>query len=69
MLISYDIVFYLVKVQNCTGEKQCLYSSQIKVILYANSLDYLPEDLGHKNKFTSELVITQDLTCIRKVQR
>ena len=34
-----------------------------------NSPDYLPEDLGHKNKFTSELVITQDLTCITKMQR
>ena len=42
MLISYDIVFDLVKVQNCPGEKQCLYSTHIQVILYAFQQSGLP---------------------------
>lgn len=39
-------------------------SNYRQFICLFGSLDYLPEDLGHENKFTSELVIIQDKICI-----
>lgn len=41
MLISYEVVLYLVRAQNCPGKKPHLYISQIKENVYAFSVVWI----------------------------
>lgn len=59
MLISYDIVFYLVRAQIVQENSHVYISLQLhSTACLFSSLDYLLKDLGNENKLTTELVIT-----------